>query len=368
VSGAARRVLWFEECGADVAPLIGGKALGLGHLVRQGHRVPPGFAVTTTAYQEALAANGLAPEIQAALAGATTAETQAAASRRVQALFDQLAADPRLSAEIGAAYRRLGGDAVPVAVRSSATAEDTAEASFAGEHDTYLWVRGAEAVVAHVVRCWASLFTPRAVAYRARLGVAGDEIAMGVVVQAMVPAEAAGVLLTLDPLSGDPSQVTIEAAYGLGTAVVEGEVTPDRFAVDKVTLELRSRSMGEKAVAHRFDPAAGKVVREEVPDTLRARACLDDAEVIELAALGKRIEQALGVAQDVEWAAGPGPAGGGRELWLLQARPETVWSRRPRQAVAAPGISAMDRMLAYLGRPGTLGPPGPSGDHPDGPG
>ena len=130
---------------------------------------------------------------------------------------------------------------------------------------------------------------------------------MGVVVQAMVPAEAAGVLLTLDPLNGDRSQVTIEAAYGLGTAVVEGEVTPDRFAVDKVTLELRSRTVGEKAFADRFDPAAGRVVREAVPDALRARPCLDDAEVLELAGLGKRIEQALGVAQDVEWAVGPAP-------------------------------------------------------------
>ena len=246
-----------------------------------------------------------------------------------------------------------------MAVRSSATAEDTAEASFAGEHDTFLWVRGAEAVAAHVTRCWASLFTPRAVAYRARLGIPDDELAMGVVVQAMVPAEAAGVLLTLDPLNGDRSQVTIEAAYGLGTAVVEGEVTPDRFAVDKVTLELRSRTVGEKAFADRFDPAAGRVVREAVPDALRARPCLDDAEVLELAGLGKRIEQALGVAQDVEWAVGPGPSGE-RLVWLLQARPETVWSRRPRQAVGPPGTSAMDRMLAYLGRPAAPGRPGPS--------
>ena len=182
---------------------------------------------------------------------------------------------------------------------------------------------------------------------------------MGVVVQVMVPAEAAGVLLTLDPLTGDRSQVTIEAAYGLGIAVVEGEVTPDRFAVDKVTLELRSRSVGEKAVAYRFDPAAGRVARVEVPDAERARPCLDDAEVLELAGLGKRVEQALGVPQDVEWAVACPGAAGGRELWLLQARPETVWSRRPRQAVVPPGTSAMDRMLAYLGRPGAPGQAGP---------
>jgi pyruvate,water dikinase len=325
----APHILWLEECDAASAPLAGGKAVGLGHLVRLGHRVPPGFAVTTAAYREAPAAGG----------------------RPVQ-LGD------RLAAEIAAAYRRLGGDGMPVAVRSSATAEDTAEASFAGEHDTYLWVRGAEAVVEHVARCWASLYTARAVAYRARLGAVGDEPAMGV--QAMVPAEAAGVLLTLDPVNGDPSQITIEAAYGLGTAVVEGEVTPDRFAVDKVTMELRSRAVGEKAFADRFDPAAGRVVREEVPGELRARPCLEDAEAVELAGLGKRIEQALGAPQDVEWAVGPAAGGaGGRAVWLLQARPETVWSRRPRRAAGPPGMSAMDRMLAYLGRPAAPGQAGP---------
>jgi pyruvate,water dikinase len=333
VQGGTGHVISLGDCGPEVAPLVGGKALGLGQLVRQGQRVPPGFAVTTTAYLEALAAGGRPVTVS-----------------------------ERLAAEITGAYQRLGGGpGAPVAVRSSATAEDTADASFAGEHDTYLWVRGAEAVVDHVTRCWASLFTPRAVAYRARLGIGDDEIAMGVVVQAMVPAEAAGVLLTLDPLTGDRSQVTIEAAYGLGVAVVEGDVTPDRFAVDKVTMELRSRTVGEKAFAFRFDPAAGRVARVEVPGDLRARACLDDDEVIELAGLAKRVEQALGTPQDIEWAvASPGPGQEGtearREVWLLQARPETVWSRRPRQAVGPPGTSVMDRMLGYLGRPGGSGP------------
>jgi pyruvate,water dikinase len=346
-----RKVLWLEECGVDAAPLVGGKALGLGQLVRQGHRVPPGFAVTTTAYREALAASWLGSEIRELLAGATTAEAQLAASERVRALFNRMAADVGLAGEIAAAYRRLGRDTdAPVAVRSSATAEDTAEASFAGQQDTYLWIRGAEEVVSHVTRCWGSLFTPGAIAYRARLGIPADEIGMGVVVQAMVPAEAAGVMFTLDPQTGDRSQVTIEAAYGLGTAVVEGEVTPDRYAVDKVTLELRSRVIGPKAFAYRFDPDRGRVAKVEVPEADRAQPCLDDDEVTELSGLGKRIETALGAPQDVEWAIGPARSGE-REVYLLQTRPETIWSRQPRQPVAPPGVSVMDRMLAYLARP-----------------
>ena len=343
-------VLWLEDCGADAAPLVGGKALGLGELVRQGHRVPPGFAVTTTAYREALAASGLAPQIHDLLAGATTAKAQLATSERVRALFDRMAADTELAHEIAAAYRRLGNPDVPVAVRSSATAEDTAEASFAGQQDTYLWVRGAEEVVSHVTRCWGSLFTPRAIAYRARLGIPADEIGMGVVVQAMVPAEAAGVMLTLDPVTGDRSQITIEAAYGLGAAVVEGEVTPDRYAVDKVTLELRSRVVGPKTFAYRFDPSRGRVAKVEVPEADRAQPCLDDDEVTHLAGLGKRIETALGTPQDIEWAIGPARSGE-REVYLLQTRPETIWSRQPRQTVAPPGVSVMDRMLIYLAPP-----------------
>ena len=171
----------------------------------------------------------------------------------------------------------------------------------------------------------------------------------------MVPAETAGVMLTLDPLTGDRSQVSIEAAYGLGAAVVEGEVTPDRFTVDKVTLEPRSRTVGEKAFAYRFDPGAGRVVKVEVADDERARLCIDDGEVTELARLGKRIEASLGTPQDIEWAIGPlawpSARAGRRELYLLQTRPETVWSRRPRQPVARPGASVMDRMLGYLAQP-----------------
>jgi len=242
-----------------------------------------------------------------------------------------------------------------VAVRSSATAEDLAEASFAGEHETYLWVVGADEVVGHVVRCWASLFTPQAIAYRSHLGMDDlEDLAMGVLVQMMVPAEAAGVMLTVDPVTGDPSQISIEASFGLGAAVVNGEVTPDRIFVDKVTYDIRSRTLSPKTIAYRFDPAARGVVVTEVPEDQQTRPAITDEEAVALARLGKQVERAHGCFQDIEWAIGPGP-GAERELFLLQARAETTWSRKQRGPIAPPGTTVIDRMLMSLtpkSRPG----------------
>jgi phosphoenolpyruvate synthase/pyruvate phosphate dikinase len=178
------------------------------------------------------------------------------------------------------------------------------------------------------VRCWASLFTPQALSYFRRVEIRADETAMGVVVQTMVAAETAGVMLTLDPVTGDRSQITIEGSFGLGEAVVAGEVTPDRYAVDKVTLEIRSRMLSAKHVAYRFDPAHGGVRLVEVPDEEQKLACLSDEEALEVATLGKRVERALGAPQDIEWAIGPGDSGI-REVFLLQTRPEIVWTDRP---------------------------------------
>ena len=222
-------------------------------------------------------------------------------------LFYRSAPAPDLVTQLLAAYERLGGDGQPVAVRSSATAEDLDAASFAGQQETYLWLLGAEQVVQHVVRCWASLFTDQAIAYRAQRAVPVTDLAMGVVVQQMVPAEAAGVMLTLDPITGDQSSLIIEAAYGLGAAVVNGEVIPDRFCVGKEAFEIRSRTLGSKDVAYRFDASAAGTRVVPVPPAQQRAWCLSDAEVVELARLGARMEQVLGGPQDLEWAIGPGP-------------------------------------------------------------
>jgi phosphoenolpyruvate synthase/pyruvate phosphate dikinase len=344
-------VCWFADCVDAGNDRVGGKALGLGRLTALQLPVPPGFAVTIDAYRAHVATDGLLDRVAAEIAGAATLEARVAASQAVERLFLAAAMASELEEEIRAAYAELGeADGVPVAVRSSADAEDTADASFAGQQESYLWVRGADAVVEHVARCWASLFTPQAIAYRADRSIATGDVAMGVVVQEMVPASVAGVMMTLDPLSGDPSQITIEACFGLGLALVGGEVTPDRYAVDKIALSVRDRIACTKHLAYVFDEAAGAVVEVEVEADRRAALCLADAELVRLAELGRRLERALGAPQDVEWALGPGEPGE-RDVFLLQTRPETVWSRKRRAPVAPSGSSAMERMLATMRTP-----------------
>ncbi|HEX9106728.1 MAG TPA: PEP/pyruvate-binding domain-containing protein, partial [Longimicrobiales bacterium] len=354
----------LEACGAEQTPLVGGKAAGLAALMRAGFQVPPGFAITTGAYLEHLEHNHLRTPIEGLLAHCASLEAQQRAADDIRGLFEASRLTPALEDEVLAAYERLcqvarvptGADqtaprpaACPVAVRSSATAEDRADASFAGQQETYLWIIGGQEVLRHIVRCWASLFTPQALAYRAqRLQATPTDLAMGVVVQQMVPAQTAGVMLTIDPTTGDRSSILIEAAPGLGAAVVNGEVTPDRVYVDKVLLEIRSRSIGVKHVAYRFDPSLQGIRLEVVPAEQQVQACLTDAESIRLARLGKHLEQAMGRPQDVEWAIGPGPAGP-REIYLLQARPETVWSQKPPPAPAEAGSTVMERILRTLG-------------------
>lgn len=346
-----RHVLPLEVCTLDDRSLVGGKALGLGSLLREGLQVPPGFAITTDAYREAVIWPGLASEVSRILDGARSTAEEHAASERIAALFDRAEMADEVATEIALAYRRLGGGAdVPVAVRSSATAEDTADASFAGQQETYLWIRGADDVVRAVRRCWGSLFTPQAISYRRHFGVATRDLAMAVVVQRMVDAVAAGVMITLDPVTGDPSQITIEAAHGLGLAVVGGEITPDRYAVDKVTWEIRSRAVSDKPFAYRFDPAAAAVVAVDVAADVRLQPALTDAEVVQLAQLGRAVERAHRAAQDIEWAIGPGPDGG-RAVFLLQTRPETVWSRRPRSPIADPDEDILARMIRTMSVP-----------------
>ena len=356
----------LSECTADRAELVGGKAVGLGSLlrVRPEEDVPPGFVVTTAAYRRWTAERRLEADLERILRELEDDPGDAAllaASRRIATLFERAGLGEPILEEVGQAYAALGGGGeVPVAVRSSATAEDSAETSFAGQQETYLGVVGVEAVARDIIRCWASLFTPHAISYRRRHGVALDGAAMAVVVQRMVAAEVSGVMLTIDPVNGDRSQITIEATCGLGLPVVGGELTPDRYHVDKVTMEIRSVAVAHQPFADRLDPSSGAVRRVELGEE-GGRPCLQEEEVVRIAEAGKQIERALGAPQDIEWALAPG-ADGGRRLYLLQARPETVWSRLRTAPVAPPRTTAMDRIVAMMVGGPRARPGGPAGD------
>ena len=283
-------VLPLDAPGATDLAEAGGKGSSLARAVRAGLPVPPGFVVTTAAYRRYAAGLPERPHPEDFTA----------------ALPDDLAAAVR------AGYAALGGP--PVAVRSSATAEDLPGLSFAGQQETVLDVRDADGVLDAVRRCWASLWAGRAVAYRDRAGIDGAEIA--VVVQELVPAESAGVLFTADPVTGDESRMLVDAAWGLGEAVVGGLVTPDAVVADAATGAVRERRTADKAV--RTVRTDAGTVEQPVPDELRRAPVLDDARVAELVALGRRVAALYGGPTDVEWARAEG------RFALLQARPITT--------------------------------------------
>jgi phosphoenolpyruvate synthase/pyruvate phosphate dikinase len=340
--------------------VVGGKAAALAELTAAGIPVPPGFAVTTAAFARALAAidpGGAIPaRVEALPAGDRAAIAATAAQVRGQILAAPLPAAVREA--IAAGYRGLApgtgaGAGVPVAVRSSATGEDSAVASFAGLADTYLWVQGEQAVADHVRRCWASLYSTESVSYRRHQGLPERGLAMAVVVQAMVDPRCAGVMFTRSPVTGDPSVIVVEASWGLGSALVSGEVTPDSYMVSKVTGEILRRAVSVKPRCHRRDASGTGVSVQEVPAALRDAPCLADDELRALARLGQRVSDHYGAPQDIEWAlAGPPPGG----FVLLQSRPETVWSRRRAEPVARPKAHAFDHVLDRLSAPAR--PPG----------
>jgi phosphoenolpyruvate synthase/pyruvate phosphate dikinase len=319
---------------------VGGKALGLMRLSKLGYAVPPGFVITTEAQRGWMRDHGLDAEVGRLVSAADGYDALRAASDAIGSLFEATGLDDEA---IDRAYDGLG--APPVAIRSSATAEDLSDASFAGQQETYLPIAGRDAVRRHVVTCWASLYSPEAISYRRRLAVPIEDVAMAVVVQRVVPAEAAGVLFTIDPLTGDRSQVTIEAAVGLGLPLVGGDVTPDRYAVDKVTFEIRSRAIAVKPFADRFDAGTATLRRAQLLPEEASAPAISDEEVVALAQTGKRVEAAFGQPMDVEWALGPGPDGP-RQVHLLQARPETVHG--PEGPETGNRQRAMDRIVSAM--------------------
>jgi pyruvate, water dikinase len=346
-------ILWFRDLGHESRPLVGGKNASLGEMMRVGVRVPTGFALTTRAYDAFLEHAGLRPHIHAALGGLDHEDTDAVeeVSRRLRSLIEGATLPGSVEQELRDSYAALAAEtlttAPPVAVRSSATAEDLEGASFAGQQETFLWVRGPESLGHHALRCWSSLFTAEAITYRARMGFPPESVSISVGVQRMVDARVAGVMFTLNPINGDPSKIVIEASWGLGLSVVGGEVTPDDYWVDKVTLDVIKRSICQKAIKYVPHPGGSGVARVDVPADAQGTACLSDQEVVELARLGKALEGTYGSPRDIEWAIDdqlPFPD----NVLMLQCRPETVWSQRAAAPLAAPQPARVDYVVGAL--------------------
>jgi len=323
---SARLVLSFGDVDRTALPIVGGKAANLGELTRAGMPVPPGFCVTTAAYELVAGDAGLR-WILDDLAGTPPEDAARLAELAAAARVALLAAPvpQEITEAIGEAYRGLGDGDEPVAVRSSATAEDLPTASFAGQQDTYLNVVGTEALVEAVRSCWASLWTDRAVSYRASNGIDHAGVRLAVAVQRMVEAEVAGVLFTANPLTGRRRQAVIDASPGLGEAVVSGAVNPDHFVVDTATGEIVECRLGDKRVA--IHAATGGGTRRVELEGDGDKASLEDDQIRALAKLGARVEAHYGEPQDTEWAIDTDG-----KLWLLQARPITTLFPLPADA------------------------------------
>jgi pyruvate, water dikinase len=349
---------FFDDGGLADHALLGGKCASLVALTEAGMPVPPGFAVTTAAFDRFLDEAGIRDEVATLLVALDPSDVTAVdtVSASIRELIVSRPVPREIRDDFDAAYLALQGRfpaPVPVAVRSSATAEDLPDASFAGQQDTFLWLVDRDDVADHVRHCWASLYTSRAIVYRLKNGISEEGLSMAVAVQKMVNARAAGVAMTLDPTTGDRSVITIDASWGLGEMVVSGTVTPDNLKIDKVMLSISGEVIGAKHAELVPDADARSVSEHDVPEERRTVRCLSDAEVLAIAAIAKRAERHFKSPQDIEWALDRDlPAG--EDLMLLQSRPETVWSQKHDEAPASTtgsGIESITRsLMAQIGR------------------
>ena len=324
-------VLWFDNISREDVAVVGGKSASLGEMTSStGVPVPYGFATTAQAYRAFLKETGLDQKISEMIANLTNVE-DSRQLREICASIRQAIVDAKLplsfEQSIRQAYAELAakvGEENPfVAVRSSATAEDLPDASFAGQQETYLNVRGAEEVVERVKECFASMFTDRAVYYRTKKNFSHTEAALSAVVQMMVFSAASGVMFTVNVMNGDEKKILIEGSWGLGEYVVQGTVTPDHFWVAKESLEIVERSVNEKAIQLVRRPGGG-VVEKPVPEELKNIPVLSDDQVRELASYALDIEKHYGTYMDMEWALDERT----KKIWIVQARPETIWSNK----------------------------------------
>ncbi|HIQ03886.1 MAG TPA: phosphoenolpyruvate synthase [Desulfurococcales archaeon] len=381
-------ILWFEELRKEDVPLVGGKNANLGEMISAGIPVPPGFAVTAYAYKRFIEETGISDKIMKILKetikeGHPTEYEKA--SERIRKLIMETPMPKDIEESIREAYRelcrRIGIENVRVAVRSSATAEDLPDASFAGQQETYLNVIGEDEVVNKVKMCWASLWTARAIYYRESKGFDHSKVLISVAVQKMVNSRSAGVMFTIHPVTGEENKIVIESSWGLGESVVQGKVTPDEVIVDKATLKILEMRVNDKYEALLFDPVARKNVVVKLPKSeeelkkieeenpgvaqiirkfnmFQNKPSITEEEARKLAELAIKIENHYGRAMDIEWAIDqdlPYP----QSVFIVQARPETVWSAKKvkeeakKEEAKAPAVA--EKKILVRGLPASPG-------------
>ncbi len=327
-------VLWFDDVRNNDVPIVGGKNASLGEMIHAGLPVPNGFAVTAFSYEKFIEEKQISKQIYAVIKETVTdpndPKQYEVASKRIRELIEKTPMPKDIEEAVREAYKQLNKrfnlKDTFVAVRSSATAEDLPDASFAGQQETYLNVKGPEDLLDKVVKCWSSLFTPRAIFYRTEKNFAHEKVFISVGVQKMVNSRAAGVMFTINPVTGNRNEIVIEGNYGLGESVVSGAVNPDDFVIDKTAMEIKERRIARKTIKYIRDPETGKTVHLDIPAEQQKVVCVSDQEIMALAELARKIEKHYGKPMDIEWAIDqdlPYPG----NIFLVQARPETVWSK-----------------------------------------
>ena len=355
-------LLWFEQLERKDVDIVGGKSSSLGEMTAKTDvPVPYGFATTAYAYRYFIKESGLEEKMRSILSELTDVENSALLRDVSARLRDAIMAEKMpqdLQDAIGAAYVELGkrvGEENPyVAVRSSATAEDLPDASFAGQQDTYMNVQGAETIIAKVKECYASCFTDRAVYYREKQGFDHIEVALSAVVQMMVFSKTSGVMFTVNVATGDDNNILIEAAFGLGEYVVQGTVTPDNYTISKHDHKIIYRCVNEQDIML-VRKKGGDCEEVQVPEELRKVQTLTDEQILELADYAKKIEKHYGCYMDMEWGVDERT----NKIWILQARPETVWSRRNKEGGAkvqeSKSMTTTDHKVIVKGLPASPG-------------
>jgi len=330
-------IYWLKELGAEHNDIVGKKCANLGELTRAGFHVPPGYALSVEAYSRFMKETE-ATELLTKFLSTFQADPDNVrdtlkfeeASQKMRGIVESIRMPPDMEETVKGYYRELcqvaGTENLFVATRSAGPV------SHPGQYETYLNVSGEEEVVQNVIRVWSSTFNTRSLIARARLGLPLHYDPIGVAVLAMVDAKAAGVMFTLNPVNGDESKVAIEAGFGYGEAVVSGNVTPDRYLVDKVTLEVEEKIISDKGAEFIYNPETRQMEYRELAQDKRRTQCLDDREVMELTRIAKRVEVHFGCPQDIEYSISgslPFP----ESIFLVQARPESVWGKKKKESV-----------------------------------